>query len=207
MVSDLDRDTNEVRASRIAKARRFMHDRANYLVDMVRAIDNLIKYAARLGMALCVRLNGSSDIGWEGIRFTVDRDARGRAVRVTLGGKDGRNIFDHFAAVQFVDYTKNPRRFDRAMPANYYLTFSRSETNEAVALSLLARGVNVAAVFSGDKPAVWNGFPVIDGDLHDLRQLDPRGGYVIALSPKGRRAKRDMSGFVIRDAAAVAVAA
>jgi hypothetical protein len=34
----------------------------------------------------------------------------------------------------------------------------------------------------------------------DLRQLDPRGarGVVIALSPKGRKAKRDQSGFVVR---------
>jgi hypothetical protein len=86
------------------------------------------------------------------------------------------------------------------LPANYHLTFSRSEENEATALELLARGVNVAAVFAGDKPAIWNGFAVIDGDEHDLRQLDPRGerGFVIALSPKGRKAKRDMSGFVIR---------
>jgi hypothetical protein len=69
---------------------------------------------------------------------------------------------------------------------------------------LLTRGVNVAVVFAGDKPADWNGFTVIDGDLHDLRQLDPRGprGCVIALSPKGRKAKRDLSGFVVRQVAA-----
>src|SRR5215475_6089227 len=48
MVSDLDNDTNEVRQSRIVKAKRFMHDRAGYLVDMVRAIDNLIKHAPRI---------------------------------------------------------------------------------------------------------------------------------------------------------------
>lgn len=199
MVSDLDNDTNEVRQSRIEKARRFMHDRAGYLRDMVRAIDNLVGQAGKLGLRLCVRLNGSSDIGWEGIRFTIDRDARGLAVRVTLSPK-GRSMFEHYREVQFVDYTKVAARFARALPANYHLTFSRSETNEAVALELLEQGVNVAVVFAGGKPAQWNGFEVVDGDLHDLRQLDPRGapGVVIGLSPKGRRAKRDTSGFVVR---------
>ena len=47
-----------------------------------------------------------------------------------------------FPSLQFVDYTKNAKRFDRALPANYHLTFSRSETNEVDALRLLDRGVN-----------------------------------------------------------------
>jgi hypothetical protein len=55
----------------------------------------------------------------------------------------------------------------------------------------------VAIVFGGAFPQTWNGFPVIDGDAHDLRHLDPRG-CVVALSPKGTRAKRDASGFVVR---------
>jgi hypothetical protein len=46
------------------------------------------------------------------------------------------------------------------------------------------------------KPDTWHGFPVIDGDAHDLRHLDPRG-VVVALSPKGPKAKKDKSGFVI----------
>jgi hypothetical protein len=135
-------------------------------------------------------MNGSSDIAWEGIACVRN-------------GVTYRSVFLAFPDVAFVDYTKNPLRFDRALPANYHLTFSRSEGNEVTALQLLSRGVNVAAVFAGDKPTVWNGFNVIDGDEHDLRQLDPRGarGVVIALSPKGRKAKRDTSGFVIRQAA------
>jgi hypothetical protein len=176
---------NSVRQSRVDKARRFMRDRAAYMRDVIRSIELVVERAARLGFKPCVRLNGSSDIAWEGIKV------------------DGRNVFEMFPDVAFVDYTKNPRRFDRALPANYHLTFSRSETNEAQALELLARGVNVAAVFAGQKPETWRGFQVVDGDLHDLRQLDPRGrrGFVIALSPKGNRAKRDRSGFVIRQAA------
>jgi hypothetical protein len=113
---------------------------------------------------------------------------------------DARNVFAAFPDVDFVDYTKNVARFGRALPANYHLTLSRSETNEAQCIAALGRGINVAVVFAGAKPARWHGFDVIDGDLHDLRQLDPRGarGVVIALTPKGRKAKHDRSGFVVR---------
>jgi hypothetical protein len=200
MVSDLENDTNEVRESRIEKAQRFMHDRAGYLRDVVRCIENLIIAAEHAGKKLCVRLNGSTDIAWEGIRFDIIRNnPHGRAMSIILNPK-GKSFFDHYPSVDFVDYTKNPKRFDRVLPANYHLTFSRSETNEATTLQLLARGVNVAAVFACAKPKRWNGFRVIDGDQHDLRQLDPRGkrGFVIALTPKGRKAKSDQSGFVIK---------
>jgi hypothetical protein len=184
---------NSVRLSRIAKAQRFMTARAAYMVDVIRSVENQLvhikkaaKKSKRKAKRLCVRMNGSSDIAFEGIACTRN-------------GKPFRNVFEAFPEVDFVDYTKNPRRFDRVLPANYHLVFSRSETNEAIALQLLERGVNVAAVFA-DKPVSWKGFIVIDGDQHDLRQLDPRGprGFVIGLSPKGRKAKRDQSGFVIR---------
>jgi hypothetical protein len=183
MVSDQERDTNSVRLSRVTKAQQFMHQRKAYVAALVRQIRRHEAEATRLGMRLCVRLNGSSDIAWEGIRTD-----------------DGRSLFDLFPHIDFVDYTKNAKRFDRVLPGNYHLTLSRSETNEAACLAALARGVNVAVVFAGTKPATWHGFDVIDGDLHDLRQLDPRGtrGVVIALSPKGAKARRDQSGFVIR---------
>jgi hypothetical protein len=191
MVADLERGSNSVRASRIAKAQRFMHERAEYMRDVVRSIAQLDDKARATGKRLCVRLNGSSDIAWEGVRCQRMVDG---VVR------DFRNVFEAFPEVEFVDYTKNAARFNRVLPSNYHLTLSRSETNEAQCLEALARGVNVAVVFAGDKPAQWHGFDVIDGDEHDLRQLDPRGarGFVIALSPKGGKAKRDASGFVVR---------
>lgn len=194
-----DTDLNSVRKSRIEKTQRFMKQRAAYLLDFVRSIDNERKKADTAGLKLCVRPNGSSDIAFEGIRFTIERDKKGRAVDVKLGGVGCKNVMEHYPDLPFVDYTKNPLRFDRALPANYHLTFSRAENNEDIALHMLSRGVNVAVVFAGEKPKTWNGYAVIDGDKHDLRQLDPRGkrGAVIALSPKGRKAKRDTSGFVV----------
>jgi hypothetical protein len=179
MVHDLEHDTNATRASRIAKTRAFMHDRRAYLRAMHREITKLARKAHRQGRKLCVRLNGSSDIAWEAIRL------------------DGKSLFEWFPTVQFVDYTKNARRFARPLPPNYRLTFSRSETNESFCVPLLVQGVNVAIVFAGAKPERWNGFVVIDGDAHDLRHLDPNG-VVVGLSPKGSRAKKDASGFVVR---------
>lgn len=171
-----------VLVSRIAKTRRFFSDRKTYIGDLNQAIFAIERKAARLGKKVCVRLNGSSDIVWDGV---------------------APQLFTDHPDVQFVEYTKIASRFNRPRPANLHLTFSRSETNEADCRRLLARGVNVAVVFAGARPATYMGSPVIDGDLHDLRHLDPRSerGFVIGLSPKGRRAKADASGFVVRDAA------
>jgi len=169
---------NSVRKSRKDKARRFMRDRANYLKDVKRSIELLQAKADKLGVKLCIRLNGSSDIAWEGIRY------------------NGLNMFDTFPDVAFCDYTKIASRFKRPLPKNYSLTFSRSEVNEAECLEVLAAGHNVAVVFAGDKPATWHGYRVIDGDKNDLRMLDPKG-CVVGLSPKGRKAKKDKSGFVV----------
>ena len=196
--SDTATQGNNVRLSRINKAQRFMTDRANYLLDFVRAIDNARIRARRQRRKLAVRPNGATDVAYEGIRFTIVRNAKGKAMSVTLGGQGALNIFEHYPRVQFVDYTKIATRFNRALPTNYSLTLSHSETNESECITALRNGTNVAVVFAGDKPQTWHGVRVIDGDQHDLRHLDPKG-VVVGLSPKGLKAKRDTSGFVVRD--------
>ncbi len=208
VASEAVKDRNSSRLSRIAKAKRFMRDRAAYMRDVVRSIELEQLRAAKLGMRLCVRLNGSSDIGWEGIK--CERMIRNTGAIIvdmveqehkTARAVAFRNVMEAFPDIDFVDYTKIVSRFDRELPRNYWLTLSRSESNEAECIAALGRGINVAVVFAGDKPQWWNGYRVIDGDLHDLRQLDPRNaacGTVIGLSPKGRNAKRDTSGFVVR---------
>jgi hypothetical protein len=88
---------------------------------------------------------------------------------------------------------------DGKMPENYRLTFSRSEKNEDIADCFIKRGGNVAVVFSTKKkdalPETYLGAPVIDGDTHDLRFLDPRG-VVVGLRAKGK-AKTSRSDFVV----------
>ena len=105
---------------------------------------------------------------------------------------------DEFPDVQFYDYTKLPKPELRIRP-NYALTFSYSGHNLPDAPDALAHGVNVAVVFAVRKgfelPETWNGYRVIDGDLHDLRFLDPKG-VVVGLRAKGR-AKKQTSAFVV----------
>lgn len=182
---------SSVRDSRIAKARLFMDDRAAFMAEAVKAIDRAILTAHKAGLMLCVRMNGSSDIPWEAIHVSVPY----------VSGTKRLNLFELFPSVQFVDYTKNVHRALKhaagKMPANYHVTFSRSETNEADCDRVLAAGGNVAVVSSLARPEAWRGYPVIDGDESDLRHLDGRA-VVVWLSPKGRKAKADLSGFVLR---------
>lgn len=162
--------------ARIRKTRQFFLDRETFMRDLVSDIYSVIRRARKLGMIPAIRLNGTSDITWE---------------TVPVNGK--ANIFEVFPDVQFYDYSKRPNRHN--LPANYHLTFSRSESNDDMALSELFAGFNVAVVFRKTLPATWHGFPVINGVEHDLRFLDPQN-VVVGLVAKGK-ARRDNSGFVI----------
>lgn len=150
-----------VQKGRINKTEFFLNDRKGFLTMLYSEIAQLeVKHRIE-GMNFTVRLNGTSDISWE--KFILEQT--------------GKNIFDTFPNVQFYDYTKNHLRFKTKLPKNYTLLFSRSETNENVALDLLAAGTNVAMVF--DKlPETYNGYKVINGDESDLRFLDEKGVIV-----------------------------
>jgi hypothetical protein len=131
-----------------------------------------------------IRLNGTSDIPYE--KFKIF---------------EGKNIFEIYPEIQFYDYTKNYLRFDKVLPSNYHLTFSRSETNHIKAIELLNKGFNVAMVF--DKlPTTYEGFEVINGDDNDLRFLDKKN-VIVGLKYKkmtGKGADNSLglaSGFVI----------
>lgn len=178
--------TNEVQQARIARTRWFFEQKQDFLAQLLAEIETHCRRARNNGLTPVVRLNGTSDIPWE---------------RVRTG--DGRTIFEHFQDVQFYDYTKSPERVCAFvaghLPANYHLTFSRSESNSADVATVLQAGGNVAAVFKTTKkapmPASWHGVPVANGDEDDLRFLDTHG-VIVGLKAKGK-AKKDDSGFVI----------
>ena len=102
---------------------------------------------------------------------------------------NGLNIFDTFPVVQFYDYTKILGRKVKQI-ANYHLTFSRAESNDADVKKALRAGMNVAAVYDSIPEGMYS------ADEDDLRFLDPKVG-MMGLKAKGR-AKKDYSGFVIR---------
>ena len=195
IVSDLEHGTNPTRESRKLKVKLFMSDRADYMNRLARDIARLERKAKREGINLCVRLNGSSDINWERISFALSPDTL-KVLRLPIDRRVSATIPALFPNVQFVEYTKNPARLGKA-PANVDLTLSYSARNAADCVSALLAGHNVAIVFHDGLPATFGGFPVINGDLHDLRHLDRKGGYIVGLSPKGNKAKKDRGGFII----------
>jgi hypothetical protein len=171
-----------VKAARVAKTVRLVRERLSFLSDLVNDIRALDKKAKRKSMVPAVRLNGTSDLAWERIRL------------------NGQTVMDIFPHIQFYDYTKDPVRMlaflQGKFPANYHLTFSRSEDNQTYVDMVIRNGGNVAVVFRGGLPATWQGRPVIDGDLSDVRFSDPAGS-IVGLKAKGR-ARKDEAGFVVQ---------
>ena len=172
-----------VQKARIAKTQYFFDNRARFMSNLHRNIEAAQRKAARLGLVPVIRLNGTSDIAWERIDYTY-------------AGVKYANIMTAFPMVQFYDYTK---RLGRRLPANYNLTFSKSETNELDCREALRQGLNVAVVFEHTKPmpAAYLNRPVVTGEESDLRFLDQKN-RIVGLIAKGR-AKRDESGFVVRE--------
>lgn len=168
--------------ARIRKTVMFMEQREQFMEQLIKDIDAGIRSAKRKRMRPVFRLNGTSDIRWE-------------TVPVTVNGKTYPNIMSAYRKVQFYDYTKIANRRD--LPANYHLTFSRSEVNDSLIPTV---GYNTAVVFSTRKgaalPDTYMGMTVVDGDDTDLRFLDPEKS-IIGLRAKGK-AKKDTSGFVVK---------
>ena len=167
---------SNVQKARINRTKLFFENRELFL-NMLRLDIRLLEIQAeQMGMIPAVRLNGTSDIDWT--RF---------------------GLMEEFPNVRFYDYTKVLNRLHK-LPPNYYVTFSRAESNEIDSLTAIKMGHNVSVVFNIGKndpmPDTWNGAPVYDGDDTDARFLDPQGGYIIGLRAKGD-AKKDTSGFVV----------
>lgn len=166
---------SNVQAARIKKTEFFRDNPVEFVDQLADDIRKAIKKADKLGVKLAVRLNGTSDIAWE-----------------NKVGSDGLTLMERFPAIQFYDYTKLP---GRKVPGNYHLTVSYSQANQEYARKALNTEKNIAVVFRHILPDTFKGRKVINGDLHDLRFIDP-GNSIVGLIAKGP-AKKDKSGFVI----------
>ena len=179
---------SNVQSARMRKAQWFYNDQQGFMAQLIVDVDKFRNYCKKRNIQPCVRLNGTTDIQWELIRY--------------MGEK---NIFEIFPDVQWYDYTKIANRRKVKDIPNYHLTWSYSNADPRYAAMLdtaIANGMNAAVVFRSNfievKPKcwhTWNGYPVIDGDKDDLRFLDPKGGHIVALYAKGA-AKKDQTGFV-----------
>ena len=161
---------------RINRARFYMQDRDKFMTQLTRELVNFVKWCDKNKKIGVVRLNTTSDVSWENY-----------------------NLFEKFPMLQFYDYTKIQKRalkFARGeYPPNYHLTYSLNEDNYDKAVEVLNEGGNIAVVFRKDLPDTFMGKKVVNGDLHDLRYLDPKN-VVVGLKAKGK-AKTDYSGFVM----------
>lgn len=174
-----------VKNARIKKTEYFLENRIEFLHQLKSEIEKAIKKNKNKAIPV-FRLNGTSDLPFEKYRIF----------------ENDKNIFELFPEVQFYDYTKNHVRFEKVLPTNYHLTFSRSETNNDKAIELLNKGFNVSIVF--DKVfGTYKGFEVINGDVDDLRFLDKKN-VVVGLKYKnitGKGANNKLafeSGFAIK---------
>jgi hypothetical protein len=160
-----------IKRARIAKTLLFLNNQAAFVETLASDIGKLILEAKSRGLKPAVRINGTSDL---------PKLAHALAVR--------------FPDVQFYDYTKLPWPWKRTLP-NYHLTFSHSGENMADCVAALVYGINVAVVFAGSLPETWNGYRVVNGDLSDLRFLDPKG-VIVGLKAKGTARSIEAGGFV-----------
>ena len=164
---------SNVQKARIAKTAWFNLDPVGFVDALKHDIERFASWAIRKGLTPTIRLNGTSDIRWE--RYGVPQA---------------------FPELTFYDYTKLHNR--KGLPDNYSLTWSYSEASKPYSARLgdvIKSGMNAAAVFRNRLPASFKGVPVVDGDKHDLRFLDPHG-VIVGLKAKGK-AVTDQSGFVI----------
>lgn len=173
----LENTTNVVQAARKRKTRYFHESRESFMLDLVEDINKAIAQAKKAGLIAVFRLNNTSDIVWE---------------KIPVG--EYSNIFTRFPDVQFYDYTKIVKRPAALMLHNYHLTFSQADGNEQDVIQAMDEGFNIAVVFSR-LPEMYRDRLVVDGDVSDLRFLDPNG-VIVGLKAKGR-ARKDTSGFVV----------
>ena len=177
-------NTNVIQKARIRKTKMFFEDRITFMNLLVKDIELAIKQSAKKDLIPVFRMNGTSDLSFE--KYEVLRN-----------GQSYTNIFTAFPEVTFYDYTKILGRKVSNI-ANYSLTFSAADGNDADVTKAIAQGYNVATVFGLKKtepmPHSYFGRPVFNGDESDLRFLDPKG-VVVGLYAKGK-AKKDTSGFV-----------
>jgi hypothetical protein len=168
---------SSITLGRFRRTFRMLHAQAGLYKDLRRECMLLAKHAREAGLVPVIRLNGLSDLP-------------------NLADKLAQDVQAENPAIRFLDYTKIAM-YSNTHPSEprlswyrsrVYRSYSVSEASGSVAFAekLLRNGHSVSVV--GDRPwepgITWEGYPTINGDLHDIRFADP-AGTVAWLSPKG----------------------
>jgi len=128
---------DNARAARIRRTQLYYEAPVEFYTMLCADIFSLIRKAKRESLIPTVRLNGTSDIPFE-------NDDVG----------SGKNIFQIFPDLQFIDYTKWVARMFVDMPPNYHLTYSINEKTPAGTVARIYRETryNAAQVFVNNLP-------------------------------------------------------
>ena len=187
--SDEGMHTSTVHVARVGRTTLLKTNKKLFFKKLINEIGSFLIRCEMKDSQPCIRLNGTSDINWRKLKDP----------------STGKSLIELFPEVQYYDYTKDVNQL-KDLPDNYYMTFSRSEKNDAEVAVALSMGINIAVVF--DKkigiPDTYMGYPVFNADDTDLRFLDGKlSGYdtpfIVGLVEKGYLALRDRSGFVVRE--------
>lgn len=187
--------------ARVRRTKAYFRDPQGFMKLLLLGI--LHKINKHKSEPLAVRLNGTSDVAFENVDFTITAEFA-LFCRVKFGailplGK--RNIFEVFNFMRentgenviFYDYTKIKRNWAECKRLGYHLTFSYdgadNHANLKLASEALNNGVNIAAAFNikrsqplPDSALLFGQtFPVINGDLTDFRPSDPMGQTIVGL--------------------------
>ena len=167
---------SNVQNARVRKTDLLFNNRETFLTLLTADLHKAQAEADKLGKTLVVRLNGTSDLPWyEWLDFAT------------------------FPRAIFYDYTKGVERYQAYLqgkvPTNYHLAFSFTPEHKAESLAFLAQSGRVSVVFSGALPETWEGFPVVNGDEHDLIFIQPKGS-VLGLKAKGKAKGMTAGGFI-----------
>lgn len=169
----------KIKEARIRKTRELFYKTDEFMKKLYQDILILEAQAKGKDLKPAVRLNGTSDLDWR--EFT----------------HEGKTLFEIFSHIQFYDYTKRLDLFT-GTPKNLHLTFSLSGTNHIQAKKISKdKNINLAIVVSNElkKEFLKDSKTFIDGDVDDLRFLDPTNKIVL-LKAKGK-ARKDNTGFLV----------
>jgi len=172
----MNKGSHFVHIARVIRTLIWFKFRDQFKVKCQREIESLERKADTSNAKAVLRPNGTSDILWE---------------------KLFPELFFNNPDLIIYDYTKIHRDVDHIK--NYSLVYSVNEntTQKDIdrAFSMNQNVVIVLRLRKGEpKPVTYRGKPCLDGDVHDLRFIEPAGHYV-ALWAKGT-AYKDTTGFV-----------
>ena len=202
-------------AKRLRQTLAFADDQNLYLETLFLAICRAIY--KHQDETIAFRLNATSDIIWENVKFDLSPDVADFALQrfgIRFNPGRGGNLIEMFSTsdIIFYDYTKLKRDWKKCRDLNYHLTVSfdghSNIQNHKIVADGIKNGVNVAAAFNIKKSEPLPEFinlcgyrlPVLDGDISDSR-FDDVAGCIIGLRFKQPRgtiySKEDIASFCV----------